>query len=72
MENKALKMQLQCPMPKLDFEVITLGHGSGGLLTNKLLDSGVFDLLSNPVLDERHDGAISIWKVKLRFQQIAF
>lgn len=50
-------MQLQCPMPKLDFEVITLGHGSGGLLTNKLLDSGVFDLLSNELLDKRHDGA---------------
>ena len=33
---------LQCPMPKFDFDMITLGHGSGGLLTNKLLDSGVF------------------------------
>ena len=52
-----LKMQLQCPMPKLDFDVITLGHGSGGLLTNQLLDSGVFDLLSNELLDQRHDGA---------------
>ena len=55
-ENK-LKMQLQCPMPKLDFEVITLGHGSGGLLTNKLLEGGVFELLKNPILDQRHDGA---------------
>ncbi|HAZ24272.1 MAG TPA: hydrogenase expression/formation protein HypE, partial [Algoriphagus sp.] len=44
-------------MPKLDFDVITLGHGSGGVLTNKLLDSGVFDLLKNDILDERHDGA---------------
>lgn len=44
-------------MPELDFDVITLGHGSGGLLTNKLLDSGVFDLLSNEYLDRRHDGA---------------
>jgi hydrogenase expression/formation protein HypE len=56
-ENKKLRMQLQCPMPKLDFDVITLGHGSGGVLTNTLLDSGVFDLLSNDILDERHDGA---------------
>jgi hydrogenase expression/formation protein HypE len=53
-----ISMQLQCPMPQLDFDIITLGHGSGGLLTNKLLDSGVFDLLKNDVLDERHDGAI--------------
>jgi hydrogenase expression/formation protein HypE len=52
-----LKMQLDCPLPQLDFDVITLGHGSGGLLTNKLLDSGVFDLLSNEWLDKRHDGA---------------
>lgn len=45
-------------MPKLDFDIITLGHGSGGLLTNRLLDSGVFDLLKNDLLDKRHDGAI--------------
>lgn len=51
-------MQLSCPMPKLDFDVITLGHGSGGLLTNRLLDSGVFDLLNNDWLDKRHDGAV--------------
>ncbi len=57
MTDKKLRMHLQCPMPKLDFDVITLGHGSGGLLTNKLLDSGVFDVLSNEWLDERHDGA---------------
>ncbi|MFZ4056565.1 MAG: hydrogenase expression/formation protein HypE [Ferruginibacter sp.] len=52
-----IKMALQCPMPKLDFDVITLGHGSGGVLTHQLLDSGVFALLSNPYLDEKHDGA---------------
>jgi hydrogenase expression/formation protein HypE len=51
-------MQLQCPMPKLDFDMITLGHGSGGLLTNKLLDTGVFRLLENEFLQDRHDGAI--------------
>ena len=57
-KEKKIKMQLQCPMPKLDFDVITLGHGSGGLLTNRLLDSGVFDLLSNEWLDKRHDGVV--------------
>ncbi|RYF76684.1 MAG: hydrogenase expression/formation protein HypE [Cytophagaceae bacterium] len=45
-------------MPKLDFDIITLGHGSGGVLTNKLLEAGVFDLLSNPLLDTHHDGAM--------------
>jgi hydrogenase expression/formation protein HypE len=30
----------------------------GGLLTNQLLDSGVFKLLRNDWLDQRHDGAV--------------
>ncbi len=59
-------------MPKLDFDVITLGHGSGGLLTNKLLDSGVFDLLSNPILDERHDGAFLELEGKTAFSTDSF
>jgi len=50
-------IQLQCPMPVLDFDVITLGHGSGGLLTRKLQESGVFEILSNSFLNEKHDGA---------------
>ncbi len=51
-------MQLQCPMPKLDFDIITLGHGSGGTLTNQLLETGVFKLLENELLNKKHDGAI--------------
>ncbi len=51
------KISLQCPMPKFDFDVITMGHGSGGLLTHRLLQSGVFDLLSNSLLNQQHDGA---------------
>ncbi|MBK8140338.1 MAG: hydrogenase expression/formation protein HypE [Chitinophagaceae bacterium] len=44
-------------MPKFDFDVITLGHGSGGLLTHKLLQSGVFDIFKNELLNQQHDGA---------------
>lgn len=44
-------------MPKFDFDVITMGHGSGGLLTHRLLQSGVFDILKNELLDQQHDGA---------------
>jgi hydrogenase expression/formation protein HypE len=65
-------MQLQCPMPKLDFDVITLGHGSGGTLTHNLLNSGVFDLLSNEILDERHDGAFIEMNGKLAFSTDSF
>ncbi|MFN8357276.1 MAG: hydrogenase expression/formation protein HypE [Spirosomataceae bacterium] len=60
-------MNVQCPMPQLDFEVITLGHGSGGILTNKLLESGVFNLLKNPLLDTHHDGAVFELSGKLAF-----
>ena len=67
-----VKMQLQCPMPKFDFDIITMGHGSGGLLTNKLLDSGVFDILKNDILDKRHDGAILNIKGPVAFSTDSF
>src|ERR1043165_2611819 len=51
-------MTVDCPLPKFDFDIITLGHGSGGLLTHRLLQSGVFDILKNDQLDQQHDGAI--------------
>lgn len=50
-------LPLSCPMPSFDSDVITLGHGSGGLLTHRLLKTGVFDLLGNELLDQQHDGA---------------
>ncbi len=71
-QSDYLKMQLQCPMPKLDFDVITLGHGSGGVLTNKLLDSGVFDILENDILNQRHDGAFLNLKGKTAFSSDSF
>jgi hydrogenase expression/formation protein HypE len=47
MSEKNLKMKLHCPMPELDFDIITLGHGSGGLLTNKLLQAFFIFLTMN-------------------------
>ena len=52
-----MTLKPDCPLPKLDFDIITLGHGSGGLLTHRLLDSGVFDILQNEHLNKQHDGA---------------
>ena len=51
-------MNLSCPLPKLDFDTINLGHGSGGTLTSQLLDKGVFQLFENDLLNKKHDGAI--------------
>ena len=58
MNSEKIKMKLNCPMPVLDYDIITLGHGSGGLLTNRLLDKTVFEILNNDKLESRHDGAI--------------
>ncbi len=70
--ERAKLIDLQCPMPQLDFDVITLGHGGGGLLTNRLLDKMIFDLFHNPLLDTRHDGAVFEASGKLAFSTDSF
>ncbi|WP_242157399.1 hydrogenase expression/formation protein HypE [Aestuariivivens sediminis] len=42
----------------LGFDTINLGHGSGGLMTRDLLDKIIFETFNNPILDQKHDGAI--------------
>ena len=71
-QNKKVKISLQCPMPKLDFDIITLGHGSGGHLTHQLLESGVFDLLKNEHLNTHHDGALLQLKNPVAFSTDSF
>jgi hydrogenase expression/formation protein HypE len=60
-------MRLECPLPKFDFDIITLGHGSGGLLQQRLLQSGVFDILKNDSLEQQHDGAMLELNGKVAF-----
>jgi len=59
-------------MPELDFEIVTLGHGSGGKLTNDLLDKGVFNLFENDALQQRHDGAFLDLEGKIAFTTDSF
>ncbi|XVJ68118.1 MAG: hydrogenase expression/formation protein HypE [Lacibacter sp.] len=54
-------------MPKFDFDTINMGHGSGGILTHQLLNSGVFSILQNDMLNQKHDGAIFTANGKLAF-----
>ncbi len=72
MTSKKSLLHLQCPMPKFDFDMITLAHGSGGLLTNKLLESGVFDILKNEKLDKHHDGAFLHFNGDVAFSTDSF
>jgi hydrogenase expression/formation protein HypE len=55
--NQNPKVQLNCPVPFQDFDAITLGHGGGGKLTQKLLEEGVFTLLNNDWLMSQGDAA---------------
>jgi len=67
-----LRFSLNCPLPELDFDTITLGHGSGGLLTNRLLDSGVFRIFDNEQLQQRHDGVFLPTAGKVAFTTDSF
>jgi hydrogenase expression/formation protein HypE len=62
-----LRIKLQCPIPGPDFDTIRLGHGSGGLMTQQLLNDAIFAILQNELLDTRHDGAVFELSGKLAF-----
>ncbi len=64
--------EFSCPMPQLDFDVITMGHGSGGLLTHKLLDKVIFEALQNDHLRAGHDGAFLNLKGPIAFTTDSF
>ena len=57
---------------KFGFKTIHLGHGSGGELTRKLLDTFIFKTFSNPFLDQKHDGAIVDIKGKIAISTDSF
>ena len=70
--TKKRSFSLQCPMPKLEFDIITLGHGSGGILTHKLLDKGIYAILEDVLTASRHDGIVLEVGEKLAFTTDSF
>jgi hydrogenase expression/formation protein HypE len=57
-----------CPAPILDHKQIVLGHGSGGRLTQQLVETIVMPAFRNELLDAQHDGAIfSVGGAQLAF-----
>lgn len=70
--TKKRSFTLQCPMPKLEFDIITLGHGSGGILTHKLLDKGIYAILEDVLTASRHDGIVLEVGEKLAFTTDSF
>jgi hydrogenase expression/formation protein HypE len=47
-----------CPIPLADYPNVLLAHGGGGKLTQQLIEKMFRPLLSNPMLDVLHDGAV--------------
>ena len=46
-----------CPLPITDFDVIVMGHGSGGLMTNELIKNVFLPHFNNPALLAGNDFA---------------
>jgi hydrogenase expression/formation protein HypE len=47
-----------CPLPFRDDEVVSLGHGGGGVLTRELLETVFLPALGNPVLRAQEDAGV--------------
>jgi hydrogenase expression/formation protein HypE len=47
-----------CPLPLTDFKEIVLAHGSGGKLSQELIQKIVLPQFRNDLLDPLHDGAV--------------
>jgi hydrogenase expression/formation protein HypE len=57
-----------CPLPVGGIQEIVLGHGSGGKLTQRLIENYVLPEFHNEVLDVLHDGAV----LSINGSQVAF
>jgi hydrogenase expression/formation protein HypE len=62
-----------CPLPISGHAEITLGHGSGGRLTHRLIEDVIAPRFRNPLLEPLHDGAIfDIRGARLAFSTDSF
>jgi len=62
-----------CPLPISDYREIVLAHGSGGKLSQELIQKIVFPQFRNELLEPLHDGAIfSLGGARLAFSTDSF
>ncbi|WP_444922126.1 hydrogenase expression/formation protein HypE [Microbulbifer sp. CnH-101-G] len=54
-------MNIQCPLPATNKDSIRLGHGSGGEMTQQLLNDFIQPLFKNTWIDQAHDSATLPW-----------
>jgi len=63
-----LNFNISCPAPNKDLGVIKLGHGSGGRMTDQLIEQAFMPILANPVLSQKEDASV----VPLISERLAF
>jgi hydrogenase expression/formation protein HypE len=54
----APNLDLNCPLPKSDYDRVLMAHGGGGRLMQNLLEQVFLPAFANPWLDRKHDGAV--------------
>jgi len=57
-DSALLDFNLTCPLPIRDYPNVLMAHGGGGRLMNQLIDTIFGAAFANPLLDQRHDGAV--------------
>ena len=67
-----MDLNVSCPVPITNYDQITMAHGGGGSLSNQLIEKMFLSELSNPFLNEGHDGAIFDLPGKLAFSTDSF
>jgi hydrogenase expression/formation protein HypE len=53
-----MDFQPTCPIPISEYPVITMAHGSGGLLSHQLIEQMFQPAFDNDLLNSAHDGAV--------------
>jgi len=54
-------MGFECPVQIQDYDTVTMAHGGGGKVTQRLIEQVLLPALDNPALRELHDGAVVSW-----------
>jgi hydrogenase expression/formation protein HypE len=57
-DAKTTSLNLSCPVPRVADDRIVLAHGGGGRLTHQLIEKIFIPAFGNPMLEQRHDGAV--------------
>jgi hydrogenase expression/formation protein HypE len=57
-DAKTTTFTLNCPVPRVADDRIVLAHGGGGRLTHQLIEKIFIPAFGNPMLEQRHDGAV--------------